>query len=81
MSSEQLTNLQGETKMKTATAELIIDLINSAITQLINLAEVESTESVLLLTEASATVRALVEYEQKIELIDEATLELIIGEE
>jgi len=67
--------------MKTATAELIIDLINSAITQLINLAEVESTESVLLLTEASATVRALVEYEQKIELIDEATLELIIGEE
>ena len=67
--------------MKTATAEQIIDLINSAITQLINLAEVESTEAVLLLIEASATVRSLVEYEQPIELIDEATLELIIGEE
>jgi len=67
--------------MKTATAELIIDLINSAITQLINLDEVESTEAVTLLIEASATIRSLVEYEQKIELIEEATLELIIGEE
>ncbi|GEM_PF-2315826 len=67
--------------MKTATAQLILDSINVAITQLINLAEVESTESVLLLTEASATVRSLVEYEQKIELIDEAPMELIIGEE
>ena len=67
--------------MKTATAELIIDLINSAITQLINLDEVESTEAVTLLIEASATIRSLVEYEQKIELIDEASLELIIGEE
>jgi len=67
--------------MQTVTAQLVLDSINVAITQLINLAEVESTEAVLLLIEASATVRSLVEYEQTIELIDEAPLELIIGEE
>jgi len=67
--------------MQTVTAQLVLDSISAAITQLVNLGEVESTESVLLLIEASATVRALVEYEQKIELIDEAPLELIIGEE
>ena len=67
--------------MQTVTAQLVLDSINVAITQLINLAEVESTEAVLLLIEASATVRSLVEYEQPIELIDEAPLELIIGEE
>ena len=63
--------------MKPATAEMIIDSISVAINQLITLDDAETIGAVLLMIEASAAVRALIEYAEPLELIDDEPLELI----
>ena len=62
--------------MKIATAEMILESMSVSITQLIKLDDAETTEAVLLMIEASAAVRRLVEF-IPLELIDDEPLELI----